>query len=118
MYPDLALYFDPPDTPMWEPSPSPYVIEVKDPEKKKKFKGIKSFMAYNVIPSNTGKPVSRRYKHYDWLHDRLMEKFAIHCVPPLPDKQYYGKLREGGSELREGAREGGREGARKEGGLH
>ncbi len=39
---------------------------------------------------NTDKTVSRRYKHYDWLHDRLVEKFTINCVPPLPDKQYYG----------------------------
>jgi len=76
---------------MWEPNPEPYSIEVKDPEKKKKFKGLKNFLAYNVIPSSNGRAVSRRYKHYAWLHDRLEEKFVIHCVPPLPDKQYYGK---------------------------
>ncbi len=76
---------------MWEPNPEAYSIEVRDPEKKKKFKGIKSFLAYSVIPTSTGRSVSRRYKHYAWLHDRLEEKFSIHCVPPLPDKQYYGE---------------------------
>ena len=78
-------------SPMWEPNPEAYSIEVRDPEKKKKFKGIKSFLAYSVIPTSTGRSVSRRYKHYAWLHDRLEEKFSIHCVPPLPDKQYYGE---------------------------
>lgn len=76
---------------MWEPCADAYSIEVKDPEKKKKFKGIKSFTAFSVIPSSTGRGVSRRYKHYAWLHDRLEEKFIIHCVPPLPDKQFYGE---------------------------
>lgn len=76
---------------MWEPNPDPYLIDVKDPEKKSKFKGIKSFTAYHVIPSSTGRAVSRRYKHYDWLHERMIEKFTLNAVPPLPDKQYYGE---------------------------
>ena len=36
--------------PMWEPPTRPYRIQVKDPEKKSKFKGMKTFTAYNVIP--------------------------------------------------------------------
>ena len=36
---------------MWEPSPEPFTVEVRDPEKKKKFKGMKSFTAYRVVPS-------------------------------------------------------------------
>jgi len=36
--------------------------------------------------------VSRRYKHFDWLHERLVEKFAFVPVPPLPDKQIQGKI--------------------------
>ena len=51
--------------------------------------------------------MSRRYKHYDWLHERLCIKFAFFSVPPLPDKQYYGKSegereREGGGRRGEG----------------
>ena len=38
-------------SPMWEPSPQPYSVEVRDPEKRSKFKGIKSFIAYHIIPS-------------------------------------------------------------------
>ena len=52
--------------------------------------------------------MSRRYKHYDWLHERLCIKFAFFSVPPLPDKQYYGKRegeREGGGKERRGREE-------------
>ena len=35
---------------MWEPSPNPFQCEVRDPEKKSKYRGIKSFIAYTVIP--------------------------------------------------------------------
>ena len=76
---------------MWEPNPGAHTVTVREPSKQKKFKGIKTFTAYQVVPSSTGKAVSRRYKHYDWLHSRLEEKFTINSVPPLPDKQYYGK---------------------------
>ncbi|CAB0010272.1 unnamed protein product [Nesidiocoris tenuis] len=31
--------------------------------------------------------VYRRYKHFDWLHLRLREKYNIIPIPPLPDKQ-------------------------------
>jgi sorting nexin-9/18/33 len=34
--------------------------------------------------------VSRRYKHFDWLHERLEEKFSLIPIPPLPDKQISG----------------------------
>lgn len=37
--------------------------------------------------SPSRRQVSRRYKHFDWLHDRLEEKFALIPVAPLPDKQ-------------------------------
>lgn len=35
---------------MWEPNPNPFQCEVRDPEKKSKYRGIKSFIAYTVIP--------------------------------------------------------------------
>lgn len=34
--------------------------------------------------------VSRRYKHFDWLQQRLAEKFSGLAVPPLPEKQIAG----------------------------
>ena len=35
--------------------------------------------------------VSRRYKHFDWLHERLVEKYSMIPIPPLPDKAIHGK---------------------------
>ena len=37
--------------PCGSPSPDPFTVEVRDPERKKKFKGMKSFTAYRVVPS-------------------------------------------------------------------
>ena len=47
----VCVQLSPEQTPMWEPSPEPFTVEVRDPEKKKKFKGMKSFTAYRVVPS-------------------------------------------------------------------
>jgi sorting nexin-9/18/33 len=52
--------------------------------------GLKSFIAYQLTPSLNNIQVSRRYKHFDWLHERLVEKFCIIPIPPLPDKQISG----------------------------
>lgn len=35
--------------------------------------------------------VSRRYKHFDWLHERLEEKYCFIPIPPLHDKQISGR---------------------------
>lgn len=78
----------------WERNPDPFTCVINAPEKKSKFKGMKSFIAYNLTPSNTGIIVSRRYKHFDWLFDRLVEKFTCISVPPLPDKQITGRFGE------------------------
>ena len=56
---------------MWEPSSDPFTVEVRDPEKKKKFKGMKSFTAYRVIPS------VRRYR-YSWGAFSV-----VVCVPSI-----------------------------------
>jgi hypothetical protein len=45
---------------------------------------IMLFLQFNNIQ------VSRRYKHFDWLHERLEEKFSLIPIPPLPDKQISG----------------------------
>ena len=39
--------------------------------------------------------VSRRYKQFDWLYDRLNGKFGtVVAIPPLPDKQVTGRFEE------------------------
>eukprot|EP00731_Ephydatia_muelleri_P012528 Em0006g1422a len=93
----ITIVLSPEGTPMWEPFSSPYTVDVANPEKKKKYYGMKKFTAYEVtITSDNGQgpTVSRRYKHYDWFHERLMSKFTLNSIPPLPDKQFYGRYGE------------------------
>ena len=51
-----------------------------------------NILFFTFCLKNTGVAVSRRYKHFDWLYDRFLEKFTLISVPPLPDKQITGKL--------------------------
>ncbi|XP_076116058.1 sorting nexin lst-4-like isoform X3 [Mytilus galloprovincialis] len=78
------------DGPIWAATES-YTCEIKSPKKESKLKGLKSFIAYQVIPSFSNIQVSRRYKHFDWLHKMLKEKFICIPVPPLPDKAIAGR---------------------------
>ncbi|XP_022212741.1 sorting nexin lst-4 [Drosophila obscura] len=78
----------------WTHSGSPYSVIVASPKKESKFKGMKTFIAYQLTPSFNNISVSRRYKHFDWLHERLVDKFCLIPVPPLPDKQISGRYEE------------------------
>ncbi|TRZ00127.1 hypothetical protein DNTS_034621 [Danionella cerebrum] len=80
--------------PQWEDNPYPFTCLIDDPTKQTKFKGIKSFMSYGLTPSHTQNLVSRRYKHFDWLYARLVEKFPVISVPHLPEKQATGRFEE------------------------
>lgn len=82
------------DSYIWAPISQPYHVTVASPKKESKFKGIKSFIAYQLTPSFNNIQVSRRYKHFDWLHERLQEKFTLIPIPPLPDKQISGRYDE------------------------
>lgn len=75
---------------VWETIDKPYAVMVASPKKDSKFKGLKSFIAYQLTPTFNNIQVSRRYKHFDWLHERLEEKFSLIPIPPLPDKQISG----------------------------
>lgn len=79
---------------VWSPPQQSYQVCVASPKKESKFKGIKSFIAYQLTPSFNNIQVSRRYKHFDWLHERLTEKFCLIPIPPLPDKQISGRYEE------------------------
>lgn len=78
----------------WKQSHDPYTVRVASPKKETKFKGMKSFIAYQLTPSFNNIAVSRRYKHFDWLHERLVDKFCLIPIPPLPDKQISGRYEE------------------------
>lgn len=83
-----------PRGPRWKESPQPLSCSVEDPTKQTKFKGIKTYISYRVTPSHTGRPVYRRYKHFDWLYNRLLHKFTVISVPHLPEKQATGRFEE------------------------
>lgn len=78
----------------WSPSYFTYEVVVENPKKESKMKGLKSYIAYQLTPSDSREPVSRRYKHFDWLHERLQEKFTTIPIPSLPDKQISGRYQE------------------------
>ncbi|CAH1786748.1 unnamed protein product, partial [Owenia fusiformis] len=77
--------------PLWLQPDNQYTCVIASPKKESKLKGLKSFIAYQITPTFSNIQVSRRYKHFDWLHERLVEKFPCIQVPPLPDKQVSGR---------------------------
>ncbi|KAG7265338.1 hypothetical protein CRUP_014374 [Coryphaenoides rupestris] len=83
-----------PKGPQWKESPQPFSCSIEDPTKQTKFKGIKTYISYRVTPSHTGMAVYRRYKHFDWLYNRLLHKFTVISVPHLPEKQATGRFEE------------------------
>uniref|UniRef100_A0A8C1QTW9 Sorting nexin n=1 Tax=Cyprinus carpio TaxID=7962 RepID=A0A8C1QTW9_CYPCA len=80
--------------PEWQENPYPFTCTIDDPTKQTKFKGMKSYMSYGLTPSHTQNQVNRRYKHFDWLYARLVEKFPVISVPHLPEKQATGRFEE------------------------
>ncbi|XP_011307071.1 sorting nexin lst-4 [Fopius arisanus] len=78
----------------WVPTGERYSCVITSPKKESKLKGLKSFIVYQLTPTFNNIQVSRRYKHFDWLHERLEEKFCFISIPPLPDKQISGRYEE------------------------
>lgn len=54
--------------------------------KRTKYFGTKQFTAYQIFNRANNTVVFRRYKHFEWLQNQLMNSFSILCVPPLPEK--------------------------------
>uniref|UniRef100_A0A3Q2X5C2 Sorting nexin n=1 Tax=Haplochromis burtoni TaxID=8153 RepID=A0A3Q2X5C2_HAPBU len=80
--------------PEWQEDPYPFTCTIDDPTKQTKFKGMKSYMSYGLTPTHTNVQVNRRYKHFDWLYGRLVERFPVISVPHLPEKQATGRFEE------------------------
>ncbi|CAB3409647.1 unnamed protein product [Caenorhabditis bovis] len=78
----------------WKPIQQYYHCIVDKPKKESKLKGLKSFIAYSITSSLTNIQVSRRYKHFDWLHEQLSAKYSMIPIPPLPEKQVAGRYEE------------------------
>lgn len=68
----------------WLNSNTPYSCSIASFKKESKFKGLVSTVAYQLHPSFNYAEVSRSYKQFDWVHERLAEKFVTIPIPPLP----------------------------------
>ncbi|XP_078261861.1 sorting nexin-9-like [Rhinoraja longicauda] len=81
--------------PVWEYPSSSLSCVVADPRKGSKLYGLKSYIEYQVTPNHTNRSVNHRYKHFDWLYERLLNKFGSAIpIPSLPDKQVTGRFEE------------------------
>uniref|UniRef100_A0A4W5NP28 Sorting nexin 9 n=1 Tax=Hucho hucho TaxID=62062 RepID=A0A4W5NP28_9TELE len=81
--------------PVWSYPEAQLDCVVADPKKGTKMYGLKSYIEYQVIPNTTNRPVNHRYKHFDWLYERLLDKFGSAIpIPSLPDKQVTGRFEE------------------------
>ncbi|KAL2098708.1 hypothetical protein ACEWY4_005188 [Coilia grayii] len=79
--------------PVWLYPQAPLDCVVADPKKGSKMYGLKSYIEYQVTPNTTNRAVNHRYKHFDWLYERLLEKFGSAVpIPCLPDKQITGRF--------------------------
>lgn len=79
---------------VWKPSSGPYSCSIATHGKESKMKGFKTFISYDVRTSIRDIEVRRRYKHFDWLMQRLEEKYLMTPLPPLPEKQIAGRFHE------------------------
>ncbi|XP_061602357.1 sorting nexin-9b isoform X2 [Cololabis saira] len=81
--------------PVWSYPESQLDCVVADPKKGSKLYGLKSYIEYQITPNTTNRPVNHRYKHFDWLYERLLDKFGSAIpIPSLPDKQVTGRFEE------------------------
>uniref|UniRef100_A0A3Q1I9E3 Sorting nexin n=1 Tax=Anabas testudineus TaxID=64144 RepID=A0A3Q1I9E3_ANATE len=81
--------------PVWAYPEAQLDCVVADPKKGSKMYGLKSYIEYQVTPNTTNRPVNHRYKHFDWLYERLLDKFGSAIpIPSLPDKQVTGRFEE------------------------
>ncbi|KAJ4929270.1 hypothetical protein JOQ06_004881 [Pogonophryne albipinna] len=81
--------------PVWSYPDTQLDCVVADPKKGSKLYGLKSYIEYQIIPNTTNRTVNHRYKHFDWLYERLLDKFGSAIpIPSLPDKQVTGRFEE------------------------
>jgi sorting nexin-9/18/33 len=88
------IQYDPELGIIWKPNFNLYTCAVTIHGKESKMKGFKTYISYDITPSTSNIVVRRRYKHFDWLLQRLEEKFIVTPMPPLPEKQIAGRFQE------------------------
>nr|XP_033791605.1 LOW QUALITY PROTEIN: sorting nexin-9 [Geotrypetes seraphini] len=81
--------------PMWIYPTNTFDCVVADPRKGSIMYGLKSYIEYQLTSTSTNRSVNHRYKHFDWLYERLLVKFGSAIpIPCLPDKQVTGRFEE------------------------
>jgi sorting nexin-9/18/33 len=80
--------------PKWQSDMETLSIIVRNPQKDSKLSGMKQFITYEVLSDVSTDSVKRRYKHFFWLHEQLLELFPGVCIPPVPEKQFTGRFEE------------------------
>jgi sorting nexin-9/18/33 len=78
----------------WHRKSEAYKIKITNFTSGNKYKGLKTYTAYTIQADIVGHSVNRRYKQFDWLHERLTDKYPNLCVPQLPDKAVTGRFEE------------------------
>lgn len=79
---------------LWKRRCPPYSISIINHIIDKKYHGVKSFVSYEIQTEKFPQRVRRRYNQFNWLHERLEEKYPNICIPPLPDKALKGNFEE------------------------
>lgn len=79
---------------LWKRRCPPYSVSIINHIIDKKYHGVKTFVSYEIQTEKFPQRVRRRYNQFDWLHERLEEKYPNICVPPLPDKALKGNFEE------------------------
>ncbi|KNC50608.1 uncharacterized protein AMSG_00769 [Thecamonas trahens ATCC 50062] len=59
-----------------------------------KFGGLKKFTSYSIRTPAKGWAVLHRYKHFHWLRERLVAKYAGIAIPEIPSKQLTGRFKD------------------------
>ncbi|CAF0725206.1 unnamed protein product [Brachionus calyciflorus] len=77
---------------VWKRVSPPYQIQILGYHSDKKYHGVKKFTSYEIQAKIFPQKVRRRYNHFDWLHERLVEKYPNICIPPLPGKAVTGNF--------------------------
>ncbi|KAF9297965.1 hypothetical protein BGZ88_008431 [Linnemannia elongata] len=83
--------------PSWQEKAPLFKVRVHDPETKRKMVGMQEYTLFQVTSTFTegvSVTVERRYSQFEWLYERLVNKFGAIILPPLPEKQYAGRFSE------------------------
>ena len=78
--------------PRWNRRPPSLTVVVKEPQTEPRFSVMKQVTLYDVETKELGSCVTRKYKQFLWLYDRLAENFPCVSLPHLPVKQGSGKI--------------------------